>query len=61
MKKINLRAWCSYPIMVNEDVEVTSTDRDTLENKLAEICERIITENRPMPAVIDGPEFTEIE
>lgn len=61
MKKINLRAWCSYPIMVNEDVEVTDTDRDTLERKLSEICDRIITsENRPMPAVIDGPEFTEI-
>jgi hypothetical protein len=60
MKKINLRAWCSYPIMVNEDVEVASTDRETLEAKLAEICERIINESRPMPAVIDGPEFTEL-
>jgi len=47
--------------MVNEDVEVTDTDRDTLERKLAEICDRVISsENRPMPAVIDGPEFTEI-
>jgi hypothetical protein len=60
MKKVNLQAWCSYPIFINEEVEVENTNEETLEAKLAEICARVIDgDERPMPAIIDGPHFTE--
>ena len=60
MKKVQLQAWCSYPIFVNEVVEVPDTNTGTLESKLAEICAREIDANRPMPAIIDGPTFQEV-
>lgn len=61
MKKIRLQCWCSYPIFVNEEVEVENTNPETIEVALRDICERLIDEARPIPAMMDDPIVEEIK
>lgn len=63
MKKIQLQAWAAYHIFVNQEVEVPDTSEASLEDALKKICEETVLadDTRPIPAIMEGPTFTELE
>ena len=60
--KIQLKAYCAYPIFIDQLVEVPDTTEESIETALNSICEEIISseQTRPLPAIMDGPEFTTV-
>lgn len=60
MKKIRLRAYCSYPIFIDQEVEVPDTSESSIEDAMIKICQETMASNPPLPAVMDGPEVVEL-
>jgi len=59
MKKVRLRAWVSYPIIVDEEVELADLEEGTIEDKLIEIAEREMATGKVIPAIMEGPYIDE--
>ena len=59
MKKVRLRAWVSYPIIVDEEVELADLEEGTIEDKLIEIAEREMANAKVIPAIMEGPYIDE--
>lgn len=58
--KIHLRAYCSYPIFIDQEVEVPDTSEASLEDAMIKICQETMQNNPPLPAIMDGPEYTTV-
>jgi len=59
MKKVRLRAYVSYPILIDEEVELADFEEGTIEDKLIEIAEREMATGAVIPAIMEGPYINE--